>query len=248
MLHGMIIRGMVVICQCDCWLIVIQKLLLVKMNVSSRRPCFCQNSGQFPKDKMSSIQRIWAFLHDKLICYGTSQANPLHDLDGSNWWWRNGATVSGNFPLGGSDDSISGWPPVGSCCETVGVDFCVNSVVFAGKAWLGNQCQPLGIPHLCTDLKDAPLPHCIEEICKNIGVLLWVNWLRWKMDKGCHMQLKDICRNNRNLEICPRTHFNEVYFLSLGLLMTSTKTPWFYQQSAIAESMGDWKVNGLTKK
>jgi len=46
----------------------------------------------------------------------------------------------GNDPLGGSDNSITGCRPPGDCyCEIVCPELCANSVVFTGKARLGNQ-------------------------------------------------------------------------------------------------------------
>jgi len=41
----------------------------------------------------------------------------------------------GNDPLGGSDDSITGYQPSGDCYhEIVCPEFCANSVVFDGAA------------------------------------------------------------------------------------------------------------------
>jgi len=62
-------------------------------------------------------------------------------------------------------------PPGDSCCETVGEDFCANSVVFAGKAQPGNQCQLVGISHSCTELKKSHiLLHCHPVQWRNLQI------------------------------------------------------------------------------
>jgi len=62
--YSMIIKCLAVICLCICQLIVIQKLLLVKMNVTSRRTCFHQNSGQQDLEKcpLSNYDDGWGWI------------------------------------------------------------------------------------------------------------------------------------------------------------------------------------------
>jgi len=51
--------------------------------VPSLLPCSKMNLGQGPLPKP--------------CCCWTSPASPLRDLVGTNWWWRNGAAVSGKL-------------------------------------------------------------------------------------------------------------------------------------------------------
>ena len=99
-----------------------------------------------------------------------------------------GVSDVGNFPLCGSENSITGCQPSGdSCCKTDDVDFCANSVVFAGEAQLETNKHPAPLPPIATK-KSAKRS---EYYCER-------NQLRQKVAKGQHKQPKNIRRNNQN--------------------------------------------------
>ena len=100
-----------------------------------------------------------------------------------------GVSDVGNFPLCGTENSITGCQPSGdSCCKTDDVDFCANSVVFAGEAQLEINKHPAPLPPIATKKSAKRLEYYCER-----------NWLRQKVAKGQHTQPKNIHLNNQNL-------------------------------------------------